>query len=258
MHRDKSFYLIQNVDLALEILFYIEKEPRTLEDLKSFTKLKDERLERILEIFVNREWLTYNEESGRYMLGVRCFELGRSYFEHLDVRNLARPLLKKLVGMVDENSYLTTRIGYEVIYMEKCEVEKDVGILSRFGRVLPMYASASGKIFLAYFDERELEDYFRKVKWIRYTDRTKEPSEVVRELDRIRREGYSVNIGEYEEDVVSVAAPVFDYAGKVNYTVSIVAPAFRVPEVVLESDFKEAVKTVADELSQRLGRVQSQ
>ncbi len=258
MHRDKSFYLIQNVDLALEILFYIEKEPRTLDDLKSFTKLKDERLERILEIFVNREWLTYNEESGRYMLGVRCFELGRSYFEHLDVRNLARPLLKKLVGMVDENSYLTTRIGYEVIYMEKCEVEKDVGILSRFGRVLPMYASASGKIFLAYFDERELEDYFRKVKWIRYTDRTKEPSEVVRELDRIRREGYSVNIGEYEEDVVSVAAPVFDYAGKVNYTVSIVAPAFRVPEVVLESDFKEAVKTVADELSQRLGRVQSQ
>lgn len=258
MHRDKAYYLIQNVDTALEILFYVEKEPRTLEDLREYTKLKEDRLERILEIFVSREWLTYNEESGRYMLGVRCFELGRSYFQHLDIRNLARPLLKKVVSAVDENSYLTTRIGYEVIYMEKCEVEKEVGILSRFGRVLPMYASASGKIFLAYFDERELEDYFRKVKWIRYTDRTKKPSEVVKELERIREEGYSVNIGEYEEDVVSIAAPVFDYAGKVNYTVSVVAPAFRVPEDVLRNEFRKAVVSTANELSSRLGWVQSQ
>jgi len=34
MHRDKTYYLIQNVDTALQILFYVEKEPRTLEDLK--------------------------------------------------------------------------------------------------------------------------------------------------------------------------------------------------------------------------------
>jgi len=258
MHRDKTYYLIQNVDTALQILFYVEKEPRTLEDLKRHTGLKDDRLERILEIFVNREWLTYNEESGRYMLGVRCFELGRSYFQHLDIRNLARPLLKKVVSMVDENSYLTTRIGYEVIYMEKCEVEKEVGILSRFGRVLPMYASASGKIFLAYFDDKELEDYFKKVKWIRYTDRTKRPEEVVEELKTIREEGFSVNIGEYEEDVVSVAAPVFDYAGKVNYTISVVAPAFRVPEKVLRNEFREAVVSTATELSAKLGWVQSQ
>ncbi len=255
MHRDKSFYLIQSVDLALRLLFFVEKEPRTLEDLKKFTGLKNDRLERILETFVDREWLTYNEESGRYMLGVRCFELGRSYFQHLDVRNLARPLLKRLVDLVGENSYLTTRIGYEVIYMEKCEVEKEVGILSRFGRVLPMYASASGKIFLAHFDERELDDYFKKVKWIRYTDKTKTPHEVRKELDLIRREGYSVNIGEYEEDVVSVAAPVYDYAGKVSYTVSVVAPAFRVPEETLRDKIRKATIKVAEELSKRLGKV---
>jgi DNA-binding IclR family transcriptional regulator len=255
MHRDKSFYLIQNVDLALRLLFFVEKEPRTLDDLRKFTGLKNERLERILETFVDREWLTYSEESGRYMLGVRCFELGRSYFQHLDVRNLAKPLLKRLVDTVGENSYLTTRIGYEVIYMEKCEVEKEVGILSRFGRVLPMYASASGKIFLAYFDERELEDYFKKVKWIRYTDRTKTPEEVREEIKTIRKEGFSVNIGEYEEDVVSVAAPVFDYAGKVSYTISVVAPAFRVPEEKLLGKLRSATVEAAHELSKRLGRV---
>ena len=139
--------------------------------------------------------------------------------------------------------------------MEKYEVEKEVGILSRFGRVLPMYASASGKIFLAYFDDRELEDYFRKVKWIRYTSMTKTPEEVRHELPSIREEGYSVNMGEYEEDVVSIAAPVFDYAGKVSYTISIVAPAFRVPNNLLLGSFRDAVVETAGELSRRMGRV---
>ena len=255
MHRDKSFYVIQNVDYAMRILFLVEKEPRTLENLQRETGLKPERIERILETFVDREWLSYHEESGRYMLGVKCFELGRAYFQHLDVRALARPVLRDMVDRLKENAYLTTRIGYEVLYIEKHEVEKEVGILSRFGRVLPMYASASGKIFLAYFDERELEDYFRKVKWVRHTERTKKPEEVREELNKIREEGFSVNIGEYEEDVVSIAAPVFDYAGKVSYTVSVVAPAYRVPEEILLSKFKEVTIHSAQELSKRLGKL---
>ncbi len=255
MHRDKSFYLIQNVDHALRILFLIEEEPRSVEDLQRETGLKPERIERILEVFVDREWIAYHEESGKYMLGVKCFELGRSYFEHLDVRNLARPILRKVTDRLKENSYLTTRIGYEVLYIEKQEVEREVGILSRFGRVLPMYASASGKVFLAYFDERELEDYFRKVRWIKYTDSTKTPDEIREEIEIIRERGYSVNLGEYEEDVVSIAAPVFDYAGKVNYTVSVVAPAHRVPEDLLRSKFRDVVIDAAQELSKRLGRI---
>lgn len=258
MHRDKSFYLIQNVDQALRIMFLIEKEPRSLKSLQEITGLKADRIERILEIFVDREWLSYHEESGRYMLGVKCFELGRAYFQHLDVRNLAKPVLKDMVEKLQENAYLTTRIGYEVLYIEKHEVEKEVGILSRFGRVLPMYASASGKIYLAYFDDREVEDYFRKAKWIKYTEKTKSPEEIKRELEDIRRKGYSLNLGEYEEDVVSIAAPVFDYAGKVSYTVSVVAPAYRVPEEMLVSKFKDITVESARELSKKLGRIQSQ
>ncbi len=255
MHRDKSFYLIQSVDYALRILFLIEKEPRSIESLQKETGLKAERIEKILETFIDREWLSYQEESGRYMLGVKCFELGRAYFQHLDVRTLAKPILKEVSEKLQENAYLTTRIGYEVLYIEKHEVEKEVGILSRFGRVLPMYASASGKIYLAYFDEREVEDYFRKAKWIRYTEMTKTPQEIREELSKIKEEGFSVNIGEYEEDVVSVAAPVFDYAGKVNYTVSVVAPAYRVPKELLLGKFKEVTLEASRELSKRLGKL---
>lgn len=253
MHRDRSLYIIQNVDTAIRLLFLIEKEPMNVEEIHKRTGIKRGKVEKILETFVEREWLTYQEESGRYMLGVRCFELGRAYFQHLDVRSLARPILKKVSEKTRENAYLTTRIAYEVLYIEKHEVEKDVGILSRFGRVLPMYASASGKIYLAYFDDEELEDYFGKVKWIKYTSRTKTPDQVREELPSIRERGFSLNVGEYEEDVVSVAAPVFDYAGKVSYTISVVAPAYRVSAGTLLTKFAEITSKAARELSKKLG-----
>jgi len=255
MRRDKSFYLIQSVDTALKILFLVEKEPRSLEDLRRETGLKPEKIERILETFVSKGWMSYHEESGKYILGVRCFELEWAYFQHLDIRDLARPILRKVMERTRENAYLTTRVAYEVLYVEKQEVDREVGILSRFGRVLPMYASASGKIYLAYFDERELEDYLSRVKWVKFTERTKTLEELREELKLVRERGYSVNLGEYEEDVVSVAAPVFDYAGKVNYTISLVAPAHRVPEELLRGRFKDITVEAAKELSNRLGRL---
>lgn len=255
MHRDRSFYLIQNVDTALRMIFHLEREPLSLEELSELLNMKKERLEKMLEILIDREWISYHEESGKYMLGVKCFELERAYFEHLDIRQMARPILKSVSSRLRENVYLTTRIGYEVLYIEKCEVEKDVGILSRFGRVLPMYASASGKVYLAHFDQGELEDYFKKVRWVRFTEKTKTPEQVKEELKLIRKRGYSLNLGEYEEDVVSIACPVFDYAQKVNYTLTVVAPAYRVPQEILTTNFRDVLMEASEELSRRLGKL---
>lgn len=255
MHRDKSLYLIQNVDLSLQMLLLIAKKPRTIEDILSHIDIKRDRAEKILQTLLDREWLSLDEESGNIRLGVKCFELGRAYFQHLDIGEVARPILKKVAQELQENAYLTTRIGYEVLYIEKHEVEKEVGILSRFGRVLPLYASASGKIFLAHFDEREVEDYFKKVKWVKHTSKTKTPQEVKEELPIIRERGYSVNMGEYEEDVVSIASPVYDYAGRVSYTVSVVAPAYRVSESALMNRFKEVTISASEDLSKKIGKV---
>ncbi len=253
MHRDKSLYLIQNVDIALKILLLIAKEPKTIEEVWKEVGIREDKAEKLIHTLLEREWLSQEADGDRLMLGVKCFELGRAYFQHLDIREVAKPILKRVALELQENAYLTTRIGYEVLYIEKHEVEREVGILSRFGRVLPMYASASGKIFLAHFDHREVEDYFKKVKWVKHTSRTKTPQEVREELPRIRERGYSINMGEYEEDVVSVASPVYDYTGKVNYTVSVVAPAYRVSESALMNRFKEVTISASEELSREIG-----
>ena len=255
VHREKSLYLIQNLDIALKILFMVEESPRTLKELAQSLNLREDRVRRIVRTLVNREWLSLDQESGKIIPGVKNFELGRAYFEHLDVRSLAKPLLKSVSDSIGENTYLVSRVGYEVLYIEKNEVDRAVGVASRFGKALPLYVSAAGKVFLSYMSKEEVEEFIKTTRWFKYTDRTKKPDELRGDLKGIRDSGYAVSLGEYEEDVGSVAAPVFDYGGKVNYAVSVVFPLFRVSSSLLETKFKEVLLKASEELSKKLGKL---
>ncbi|NPB08487.1 MAG: IclR family transcriptional regulator [Aquificae bacterium] len=252
-HAHKEIYIIQNVHLALDILFLIERRPISFEKIQENLKINKTKLQKLLNFLREREWIFYDEENRVYRLGIKSFELGIAYLKHLNIKKVARPILREISKKVKENTYLTTRVAYEVLYIEKSEVDREVRILSRYGRVLPLYASASGKIYLSHFDPRELEDYFRRVKWVKHTPRTLSREELIRELDRVREEEYAVNLEEYEEEVVSSAAPVYDYAGRVNYTITVVAPSYRMTREDLYGWVKDVLKEASLKLSEKLG-----
>lgn len=254
-HGFKEIYIIQNVHLALDILFLLEKKPRSFESIQEKLRINKQKLNKLISFLIKEEWIELDKESKLYRLGIKTFELGIRYLQFLDIKKAAKPVLEEIRKKVKENVYLTTRVAYEVLYIEKSEVDRDVTILSRYGRVLPLYASSSGKIYLSHFDPRELEDYFQKVKWIRHTPRTKTPEELKRELKRIRQEDFATNIEEYEEEVVSAAAAVYDYARKVNYTITVVAPSYRMSERDLNTWVKEILKEKAFRLSEKLGLI---
>jgi len=254
-HQYKDIYIIQNVHLALEVLFLLEKKPYSFEKLQEELRITRQKLNKILNFLLESEWISYDEENKLYRLGIKNFELGIAYLKHLDIKKASKPILDEVAKKVKENVYLTTRVSYEVLYIEKSEVEREVMILSRYGRVLPLYASASGKIYLSHFDQKELENYFKTVKWVKHTPRTKTPEELLKELPKIKEEGYAINLEEYEEEVVSAAAPVYDYAGKVNYTVTIVAPSYRMKKEDLTGWVKKILKESAKKISVKLGRI---
>ncbi|WP_461832532.1 IclR family transcriptional regulator [Aquifex sp.] len=251
----KDIYVIQNVHIALDILFLLGKKPYTFERLQEELRVSKQKLTKILNFLKENEWVSYDEENKLYRLGIKNFELGMAYLNHLDIKKAAKPILNYIADKVKENVYLTTRVAYEVLYIERSEVDREVRILSRYGRVLPLYASASGKIYLSHFDKREIEDYFRSVKWIKHTPNTKTPEELKKELMKIKEEGYATNLEEYEEEVVSSAVPVYDYAGNVKYTITVVAPSYRMKEEDLLTWVKDILKEGAKKLSEKLGRI---
>ncbi|HEV09177.1 MAG TPA: IclR family transcriptional regulator, partial [Sulfurihydrogenibium azorense] len=64
MHRkrEKSDYVVQNIDLAFEILFYIaRKQSVKIKDLEEKFSVSTNTLEKILETLVMRGYLDFNK-----------------------------------------------------------------------------------------------------------------------------------------------------------------------------------------------------
>jgi IclR family KDG regulon transcriptional repressor len=169
-------------------------------------------------------------ESGRYHIEAACFPTEQSALSHLEIRRLSLPYLKALSEHTRETVHLLVRQGLRAIYVEKLESPQLPTTISRIGVSVPLYCTAVGKILLAYLpaDEqarvlRQIEPKFRTAHTIRNAE------ELRKQVDRIRRCGYSFDLEENEPQVRCVAAPIWDHAGNVNASLSVSGPARRMP-----------------------------
>ncbi len=258
--RTKDEYIVHNVDSAFDILFYISKHPQTtLSEIEKNINISHQQVEKILDVLINRGYINLNRKKKTYSLGIRNFEVGHSYLSHVDLRKIAKPYLQELGEKYRENIYLAIRSGYEIVYIDAYEVDRPVLVKSRVGKLLPMYASASGKIHLADMDEEELEDFFKHVKLIPFTQKTIVDKEKLKEhLKQVKEQGFAIDDEEWEEEVRCLSVPVRDYTGKVTAGITLSAPSYRIPKEKLINEIKEDFLEKVRELSERLGYAESE
>jgi DNA-binding IclR family transcriptional regulator len=92
----------------------------------------------------------------------------------------------------------------------------------------------------------------RLVKLTRRTITTR--AALLKELERIRRRGVSLNLGERSDDIGAVAAPVFDHEGRCVAAIGISGPLPRFARTRLPG-LITAVKTAAAKISQQAGYI---
>jgi DNA-binding IclR family transcriptional regulator len=257
MHRkrEKSDYIVQNVDLAFDILFYIaRKQSAKLKDLEEKFNLSPTTLEKILETLIIRGYLDFNKRKKLFSLGIKNFELGHSYLSHSEIRKQAKPFMQKLAEEFQENVYLSARSGFEIVYIDVYEVTRNVLVKSRVGRLLPMYASASGKVHLAFMEKEDLEEFFREVELKKFTENTiTDKNILLKELEEVRKNGYAVDNEEWEKEVRCLSVPVRDYTGDVVAALTLSAPSFRLSFNLIHGKMKDVFLKASEELSEKLG-----
>jgi len=252
--RTKQDYIVHNVDATFEVLFLLAKKPNlTTEEILSNFSISKNQLQKILSILTTRGYVEYNKKKKTYSLGIKNFELGYSYLSHVEIREQARPYLQYLGDGIKENVYLAIRSGWEIVYIDAYEVDRPVMVKSRVGKLLPMYASASGKVHLAFMEENELDEFFKSVKLKPFTEKTITEEKVLREhLEKVNKEGYAIDDEEWEKEVRCLSVPVFDYKGEVAAAITLSGPSFRIPYNRL-IELKDIFLEKSKELSERLG-----
>ena len=116
------------------------------------------------------------------------------------------------------------------------------------GRPIPLHATSSGKVFLAWLPDQEREALLSG-GLEPYTDRTiTDRDQLEAELSEIRRIGYGVCVGEFEDFSNGVSAAVLDLRGRPVVIVNIWGPSQRVTRGRLPS-LGRAVLRAAHEIS---------
>jgi DNA-binding IclR family transcriptional regulator len=204
---------------------------------------------RMLACLVERKYIALHGDS--YYITMKLFELAHRNPPTQRLIVEARPMMQYLASTLDQSCHLTVYGQGGQVVIAKEDMPSAMGFSVRVGAELDLLVSASGRVLLAFQDER--------TRTLRITEaRTRSPGIDYPDLDRsiaaIRRRGYESAEGRQLAGLHAVSYPIFDSQG--NALAAITVPyANRLDRLnkCSVAEVEASLGKVAKELTTRLG-----
>ncbi|MFD3733551.1 IclR family transcriptional regulator [Streptomyces sp. NPDC058632] len=214
----------QTVDRALSILPLLAEGPADLGQVADRLGVHKSTALRLLRT-LHEHGLVYRQSDQRYRLGARLFALAQEAMENLDVREIAHAHLVRLNEQCGHTVHLAVHEENEVLYIDKVESRYPVRMYSRIGKPVAITVAAVAKLLLADLPEHERRALAEKLDYPMYTScSTPNPPAFLRELEKVREQGWATDLGGHEESINCVAAPIRGADGRVVAAMSVSAP----------------------------------
>jgi DNA-binding IclR family transcriptional regulator len=164
----------------------------------------------------------------RYSVGYEAIQIaGAADYDGLARR--VRPILQRLAETAGESVTLAAARRFSLVYVDQVD-PPGVACPDWMGRSLPLHATSSGKVFLAWLPDEE-RDAVLAPHLESYTPRTiTDRRRLDRALAEIRRTGFGTCVGELEEFQNGVSAAVLDRLMRPMVIVNIWGPSQRVTQ----------------------------
>lgn len=169
-------------------------------------------------------------ESGgkRFLGGKRLRALAIATLCNSTLSAARRVVLENLSEETGETCNLTALDGHEIVYLDRVESNWPYRIHLPVGSHLPLYCTATGKLFLAYMKPVQRRRILKSLQLQAYTDLTMTSiTKLDTELDKIAENGFGLDAGEYLEGMIALAVPVMDVQGQVIMALALHAPSAR-------------------------------
>ncbi len=166
-------------------------------------------------------------EDGDWRLGPAAGWLGARYQAGFDVQNVLEPALRALTVASGESAAFYVREGHVRTCLVRVEGPQALRHHARMGEGLPLDKGSPGRVILAFSGE---------------------PGDL---YEAIRQRGFHWSIGEREQGVATISAPVFGKHWRLLGSVCVSGPASRLPQQKLE-EMSTTVIAAANQLSYAL------
>ncbi len=234
--------------IALLKAFSDTQPERSLGELSVAVGLNKTTAYRLLSALEAEGLLLRSGTAGSYRLGPELIALGSCAVRSNPIRMAARPVLETLAAESDESATLEIRAGDQVLIVDEISSRHLMGMSQDVGSRLPLHATATGKVLLAF-----APDGLPPRSLHRVTERTITVAVLLEEqLVQTRRQGYAITDGELEPGFGAIAAPVFNREGEVVAAVSIGGASLRLHEG-RRAELIALVQMAARQVSRQVG-----
>lgn len=244
---------VRSVERAMKMLFLISRsdDPLRLTEIAQSVGLDKSTVHRLLMTLETFQLVQRDPNSKRYGPGPGIWRISNT--DSNDLNSISRPHMELLRRTSKETVTLVCPRGLERIVVDVLEAPHELSVVPMIGTIQPVYAGASGRVFMANFSDEERQRIIQLtgLKPVIPTG----PVDVeayVASLDAVREKGFAYTIGDVTVGASALAAPVFDADGSVKAAIVLRGPEVRMPAERME-EMAPLVVLASIEISKELG-----
>lgn len=222
-------------------------------ELSGQTGLSKSHICKILQGFVQAEFLVRSGATRRYRVGPTAFLVGSGFASGSELVRRAEPFLRELTR--DANFTATLNVSENSRLLFVMAVHGAAGAHHSWpaGSYIPLHATAAGKVQAAFMNPHERRSVLECRQLPKITASTiSDPTKLWAQLEETRRTGCAYTFGESTRKVGGIAAPVFDNSGDLAGAISLLFPIDRTTRD-RNADLASIVRNTARRLSCSIG-----
>lgn len=223
--RSGSADFVQSLERGLSIIraFDADHQELTLSEAASRTGLTRAAARRFLLTLESMGYVRSNDR--KFSLRPRVLELGYAYLSALTIPQIATPHLEHLANQVRTASSLSVLDNKDIVYVARAATRRIMSINIYVGTRFPAVSTSMGRAMLACLPEAELDDFLEGVEFQSFTEKTITDVTALRaELDKVRKQGYSLLDQELEIGLRALAVAIRDIDGRPLAAVNVSIP----------------------------------
>lgn len=243
--------LNNSISKAITILncFSYEKPRLRLKEISALSGLNQATAYRMLSTL--KEFNLIEQYDGFYSLGRGFLRYEGIVLNSMEIRRACLPFLEELSNNLRANVNLAVLDGNEVVYVARAETPYCAYGYFHIGMRRPIHCTALGKVLTSKSPEIVNDVFQRGVP--RFTLNTKTVvADYLEEVEKVRLQGYAVDLEELCNGINCIAAPIYDAAGEIVAAISISGPTSVYPADKILS-YVPALIEYSHRMSARMG-----
>lgn len=207
-------YKVPAVEQAIRVMLDLAdsvSNSKSLTDICREVGIHRSKAFSILSTLSEYDLVKKNPNRKGYVLGPGLLTLTGKMLETLNLPRLAEPVLYELAKQVGATVTLGVISDDKTYIVAEYLGSPGIGVSSPIGYVTPITYGAHGKAIAAFLPEDELEELLKNKDLFFYGRAEKfDKTRLQKELAQCRRNGFALELGDIQQGMNAVAAPILD------------------------------------------------